>query len=51
MNLEIDQNKELEDNEGGKYGYSFDYDVMHSFMLKPFKPFFRTENFLELERY
>jgi len=41
-------NNEFDDNEGRKYGYTFDYDVMHPFMLKSFIPFFRQGNFLEL---
>lgn len=51
MNSTRDYNKELEDNEGRKYGYSFDYDVMHPYMLKSFTPFFRKGNFLELGSY
>lgn len=43
-----DYNSESKDNEGRKYGYLFDYDVMHPFMLKSFKPFFKEGNFLEL---
>jgi 2-polyprenyl-3-methyl-5-hydroxy-6-metoxy-1,4-benzoquinol methylase len=43
-----DYNKEFKDNEGRKYGYSFDFDVMHPFMLKSFIPHFRKGNFLEL---
>lgn len=48
MALKRDYNKEFKDNEGRKYGYSFDYDVMHPYMLKSFIPFFRQGNFLEL---
>lgn len=48
MNSKRDYNKEFKDNEGRKYGYSFDYDVMHPYMLKSFIPFFRQGNFLEL---
>lgn len=43
-----DFNKEFKDNEGRKYTYGFDLDVMHPFMLKSFEPFFRPGNFLEL---
>lgn len=43
-----DYNKEFEDNSDRKYTYGFDLDVMHPFMLKSFKPFFRPGNFLEL---
>ncbi len=48
MTTKRDYNKELKDTEDHKYGYSFDYDVMHPFMLKSFTPFFREGNFLEL---
>ena len=41
-------NNEFDDNVGRKYGYSFDYDVMHPYMLRSFTPFFRPGNFLEL---
>ncbi len=43
-----DYNKELQDTKDHKYGYSFDFDVMHPYMLKSFAPFFRKGNFLEL---
>jgi 2-polyprenyl-3-methyl-5-hydroxy-6-metoxy-1,4-benzoquinol methylase len=33
---------------GRKYAYSFDYDVMHPYMLRSFEPFFRPGNMLEL---
>jgi len=48
MNITRDYNKELKDTKDHKYAYSFDYDVMHPFMLKAFEPFFRPGNFLEL---
>jgi SAM-dependent methyltransferase len=48
MNITRDYNKELKDTKDHKYAYSFDYDVMHPFMLKAFEPFFRLGNFLEL---
>ena len=41
-------NDELNDTTERKYGYNFDYDVMHPFMLKSFAPFFRPGNLLEL---
>jgi len=41
-------NKELKDNQGRKYAYSFDYDIMHPYMLKSFSPFFKNGNMLEL---
>ena len=43
-----DFNKEFKDNEGRKYTYGFDLDVMHPFMLKSFEPFFKDGNLLEL---
>jgi 2-polyprenyl-3-methyl-5-hydroxy-6-metoxy-1,4-benzoquinol methylase len=43
-----DFNKEFQDNEGRKYTYGFDLDVMHPFMIKSFEPFFKSGNLLEL---
>lgn len=43
-----DYNKEFKDNASRKYAYSFDFDVMHPYMLKSFTPFFKEGNFLEL---
>jgi 2-polyprenyl-3-methyl-5-hydroxy-6-metoxy-1,4-benzoquinol methylase len=51
MNTARDYNRELKDTSDHKYGYSFDFDVMHPFMLKAFIPFFRKGNFLELGSY
>ena len=51
MSTQRDYNKELKDTSDHKYGYSFDYDVMHPFMIKAFEPFFRDGNFLELGSY
>lgn len=48
MNTTRDYNKELRDTADHKYAYSFDYDVMHPFMIKAFEPFFRKGNLLEL---
>jgi 2-polyprenyl-3-methyl-5-hydroxy-6-metoxy-1,4-benzoquinol methylase len=48
MEKRRDYNKEGKDTKDHKYGYSFDYDVMHPFMLKSFAPFFREGNLLEL---
>ena len=48
METKRDYNKEAKDAKGHKYGYSFDYDVMHPFMLKSFTPFFKKGSFLEL---
>ena len=43
-----DYNKELQDNEGRKYFYGFDYDVMHPYMLKSMLPFLKPGKTLEL---
>lgn len=43
-----DFNKELKDVPDHKYAYNFDLDVMHPYLLKAFKPFFKTGNCLEL---
>lgn len=51
MSVIRDYNKELKDTSDHKYGYSFDFDVMHPYMLKSFLPFFRKGNFLELGSY
>ena len=51
MNTSRDYNKELKDTADHKYGYSFDFDVMHPYMLKSFLPFFKGGNLLELGSY
>lgn len=43
-----DYNRELKDTNSHKYAYSFDFDVMHPYMLQAFTPFFRVGNLLEL---
>ena len=43
-----DYNKEMRDAMEHKYTYDFDVSVMHPFMLKSFKPFFKSGNLLEL---
>ncbi len=48
MNNKRDLNKEFQDNEGRKYTYGFDLDVMHPYMIKSFEPFFKEGNFLEM---
>jgi 2-polyprenyl-3-methyl-5-hydroxy-6-metoxy-1,4-benzoquinol methylase len=40
-------NKEMVDNERA-YAYSFDFDVIHPYMIRSFSPFFRDGNVLEL---
>ncbi len=41
-------NQETADNEERKYAYGFDFDVMHPFMIRSFKPFMRPGKLLEL---
>lgn len=52
MNKQRNFNNECKDldekDNGRKYGYSFDYDVMHPFMIKSFAPFFNNGSLLEL---
>ena len=38
----------MQDTAEHKYAYSFDFDVMHPFMIRSFLPFFRQGNMLEL---
>ena len=49
-----DHNDELKDStcaENEKYAYSFDFDVLHPFMIRSFEPFFNKGNLLELGSY
>lgn len=39
---------EIKDNEGRRYAYGFDFDVMHPYMIRSFEPFFRPGSLLEL---
>jgi len=48
MDTKRDYNKEALDTTDHKYGYTFDYDVLHPYMLKSFAPFFKEGNLLEL---
>lgn len=48
MNSSRDHNAELRDTDTHKYAYCFDLDVMHSFMIRSFEPFFNRGNLLEL---
>lgn len=48
MNSKRDYNQELKDTSDHQYAYSFDFDVMHPYMLKSFEPFFRQGSVLEL---
>ena len=40
--------RETHDALGHKYAYTFDFDVMHPFMLRSFQPYFRPGSVLEL---
>ncbi|MEI6898839.1 MAG: class I SAM-dependent methyltransferase [Bacteroidota bacterium] len=44
-------NEEIKDTTDHQYGYNFDFDMMHPFMVKSFLPFFREGNLLELGSY
>lgn len=48
---ERDYNLEIQDTGDHKYAYSFDFDVMHSFMTRSFEPFFKPGSLLELGSY
>ena len=48
MKNERDYLIESEDNAERRYAYSFDFDVMHPFMIRAFKPFFQRGKLLEL---
>lgn len=54
MEKSRDYNRELDDMDNSpkeKYAYSFDFDVMHPYMIRSFKPFFRSGSLLELGSY
>ncbi len=51
MNMDRNYNNELSDTKDHKYGYSFDFDVMHPYMLRSFTPFFKSGSLLELGSY
>lgn len=48
MNKQRDYNKEIKDTADRQYAYSFDFDVMHPYMIRSFEPFFRRGSLLEL---
>jgi ribosomal protein S18 acetylase RimI-like enzyme/SAM-dependent methyltransferase len=48
MNNKRDYNVEIADTNDHKYAYSFDFDVMHPYMIKSFEPFFNKGSLLEL---
>lgn len=45
---ERDYNAETEDTEDHQYAYSFDFDVMHHYMIESFKPYLQNGSLLEL---
>ncbi len=54
MSDKRDFNKELDDLDNRvneKYAYSFDFDVLHPFMIKSFEPFLNAGSLLELGSY
>jgi 2-polyprenyl-3-methyl-5-hydroxy-6-metoxy-1,4-benzoquinol methylase len=48
MNLTRNYNAEILDTADHKYAYSFDFDVIHPYMMRSFEPFFKKGNALEL---
>lgn len=48
MSTSRDFNQELNDVNGHRYAYTFDFDVMHPCMIRSFQPFFQSGSLLEL---
>lgn len=48
MDNERDYNREIRDTADHRYAYSFDFDVMHPYMIQSFQRFFRHGSLLEL---
>ncbi len=48
MSQTRDYDAEFKDNADRKYAYDFDFDVMHGYMVKAFRSFFRPGSCLEL---
>ena len=46
--MKRDYDKESKDNRERKYAYNFDFDVIHPYMIKSFKPFIKKGTALEL---
>jgi SAM-dependent methyltransferase len=46
--MKRDYTQETRDNAERKYGYNFDYDVLHHYMIKAFEPLVQPGNALEL---
>jgi len=54
MSAGRDYNRELGDAdsaENERYAYSFDFDVMHPYMIRSFEPFFNSGSLLEMGSY
>ena len=51
MSSQRNYDTEIMDATDQKYAYSFDFDVMHPFMVRSFEPFFRNGSLLELGSY
>ncbi len=52
--MQRNYNKELDDSTNQsheKYAYTFDFNVLHPYMIRSFEPFFRPGNLLELGSY
>ena len=48
MSTQRDYNVEIKNTADHQYAYSFDFDVMHPFMIRSFEPFFNKGSLLEL---
>jgi GNAT superfamily N-acetyltransferase/SAM-dependent methyltransferase len=48
MNTQRDYNVEIGDTADHQYAYSFDFDVMHPYMIRSFEPLFNKGSLLEL---
>lgn len=48
VNSQREYNVEIKDTADHRYAYSFDFDVMHPFMIRSFEPFFQQGSLLEL---
>lgn len=51
MSNKRDYNVETRDTNDHKYAYSFDFDVLHPYMIRSFEPFFKRGSLLELGSY
>jgi GNAT superfamily N-acetyltransferase/2-polyprenyl-3-methyl-5-hydroxy-6-metoxy-1,4-benzoquinol methylase len=48
MTNQRDYNVELKDTANHRYAYTFDFDIMHPYMIRSFEPFFNDGSLLEL---